>query len=75
MNNKSKKILAEISAGELLDKLSILEIKRVKTENLVKKKLIKEEYKALKEVQNITDEYVANVGELADQKQEEILEV
>ena len=34
-----------------------------------------EEYKALKEVQNITDEYVANVGELADQKQEEILEV
>lgn len=34
-----------------------------------------EEHKALKEVQNITDEYVANVGELADQKQEEILEV
>ena len=52
MNNKSKKILAEISAGELLDKLSILEIKRVKTENLVKKKLIKEEYKALKAVSN-----------------------
>ena len=50
MNNKSKKILAEISAGELLDKLTILEIKRYKTENSVKKKLIKEEYKALKEV-------------------------
>ena len=41
MNNKSKKILAEISAGELLDKLTILEIKRYKTENSVKKKLIK----------------------------------
>ena len=27
MQNKSKKILTEISAGELLDKISILEIK------------------------------------------------
>ena len=27
MTNKSKKILTEISAGELLDKISILEIK------------------------------------------------
>ena len=27
MANKSKKILTEISAGELLDKISILEIK------------------------------------------------
>ena len=27
MVNKSKKILSEISAGELLDKISILEIK------------------------------------------------
>ena len=27
MTNKSKKIMAEISAGELLDKISILEIK------------------------------------------------
>ena len=30
MSNKSKKILTEISAGELLDKISILEIKLVK---------------------------------------------
>ncbi len=50
MNNKSKKILAEISAGELLDKLTILEIKLYKIENLEKKKVIKEEIKALKEV-------------------------
>ena len=49
MNNKSKKILAEISAGELLDKLTILEIKLYKIENLEKKKVIKEEIKALKE--------------------------
>ena len=50
MANKSKKIMAEISAGELLDKLTILEIKLYKIENLEKKKVIKEEIKALKEV-------------------------
>ena len=50
MNNKSKKILAEISAGELLDKLTILEIKLYKIDNLEKKKVIREEIKALKEV-------------------------
>ena len=33
MNNKSKKILSEISAGELLDKISILEIKLDKIKN------------------------------------------
>ena len=30
MSNKSKKILTEISAGELLDKICILEIKLIK---------------------------------------------
>ena len=30
MNNKLDKILAEISAGELFDKITILEIKKVK---------------------------------------------
>ena len=50
MNNESKKILAEISAGELLDKLTILEIKLDKIENLEKKKVIKKEIKALNEV-------------------------
>ena len=50
MVNKSKKIMSEISAGELLDKLTILEIKLDKIENLEKKKVIKKEIKALKEV-------------------------
>jgi len=50
MVNKSKKILAEISAGELLDKFTILEIKLHKIENLEKKKVIKKEIKALNEV-------------------------
>ena len=40
MANKSKKILSEISAGELLDKLTILEIKLYKIDNLEKKKLL-----------------------------------
>jgi len=33
MNNKLDKILAEISAGELVDKITILEIKQVKISN------------------------------------------
>ena len=50
MVNKSKKILAEISAGELLDKFTILEIKLHKIENLEKKKVIKKEIMTLKKV-------------------------
>ena len=38
MNNKMDKILAEISAGELFDKITILEIKKEKISN--KEKLI-----------------------------------
>ena len=38
MNTKLDKILAEISAGELIDKITILEIKKVKIVN--KDKLI-----------------------------------
>ena len=47
MANKSKKILTEISAGELLDKITILEIKLVKIkdkENLLE---INKEYEFL----------------------------
>ena len=33
MNTKLDKILAEISAGELIDKITILEIKKVKISN------------------------------------------
>ena len=38
MSNKIDKILAEISAGELFDKITILEIKKAKISN--KEKLI-----------------------------------
>ena len=53
---KSKKILSEISAGELLDKISILEIKREKIKDKADHKEINKEYKSLKEVQNLSIE-------------------
>ena len=52
MNNKSKKILSEISAGELLDKISILEIKLEKVKGKTNQEEINKEYKILKGVQN-----------------------
>ncbi len=52
MNIKSKKILSEISTGELLDKISILEIKLEKVRDKIKLKEINKEYKILREVQN-----------------------
>ena len=42
------KILIEISVGELLDKISILEIKKEKIKSEEKLKFINEEYNALK---------------------------
>jgi hypothetical protein len=42
------KILVEVSVGELLDKISILEIKKDKIKDTDKLKFINEEYKILK---------------------------
>ena len=53
------KILVEVSVGELLDKISILEIKKEKIKNEKNLKFINDEYKILKDEldQNIkTDE-------------------
>ena len=52
MANKSKKILSEISAGELLDKISILEIKLDKIKSKNSQEKINKEYKLLKEAEN-----------------------
>ena len=49
---KFKKIQSEISAGELLDKISILEIKLDKIKNQASLEEINKEYKILKEAQN-----------------------
>ena len=43
------KILAEVSVGELLDKISILEIKKEKIKNSEKLKFINDEFNILKE--------------------------
>ena len=55
---KSKKILSEISAGELLDKISILEIKLEKVKGKTNQEEINKEYKILKEVQNSNIELI-----------------
>ena len=47
------KILVEVSVGELLDKISILEIKQEKIKDLEKLKFINEEHSILKDKLNI----------------------
>jgi hypothetical protein len=49
MDNKLGKILAEISVGELFDKVSILEIKKIKIQDINKIKDISKELKSLNE--------------------------
>jgi len=60
------KILVEVSVGELLDKISILEIKQEKIKDLGKLKFINEEHSILK------DQLINNVK--SDQKLNEIFE-
>ena len=52
MINKSKKILTEISAGELLDKISILEIKLDKIKDKESLIEINKDYASLSETKN-----------------------
>ena len=47
MNTKLDKILAEISAGELVDKITILEIKLIKIKDNSKLKEVEKELKSL----------------------------
>ena len=49
MSNKIDKILAEISAGELFDKITILEIKKIKISNKEKLNEIEKELLSLNE--------------------------
>ncbi len=57
MNTKLDKILAEISAGELIDKITILEIKKVKIADKTKLNEIDKELASLNETlkKNIPD--------------------
>ena len=64
MEDKSKKILSEVSAGELLDKISILEIKLEKISDKSNLEQLKKEYKILKENQNSTIKLEGKIEDL-----------
>ena len=70
MTNKSKKILAEISAGELLDKISILEIKLEKIKDKESLLEINKEYNSLKETQNSNIKLTKNLENLIKELKE-----
>ena len=67
---KSKKILSEISAGELFDKISILEIKLEKIKDKANQDEINKEYKILKEVQNSSLEVTEKLKTLVNEIKE-----
>ena len=58
------KVLTEISPGELLDKISILEIKLEKVKDTNGINEIKKEYKILKEIQDTSIKFTKEVSEL-----------
>ena len=71
MSNKIDKILAEISAGELFDKITILEIKKTKISNKEKLNDIEKELLSLNETvkkyipnQNSISKYINDLKEI-----------
>jgi len=70
MSNKSKKILTEISAGELLDKICILEIKIAKINDKESLLEINKEYNSLKETQNSNIKLTKNLENLIKELKE-----
>ena len=64
MTHKSKKILSEISPGELLDKISILEIKLEKVKDKNSLEEIKKEHKILKEIQTSSIDITGKIKDL-----------
>jgi len=70
MTNKSKKILTEISAGELFDKISILKIKLHNIKDEGKLVEINKEYKSLEETRKSNIKITENLQKLIDQLSE-----
>jgi len=70
MTNKSKKILTQISAGELLDKMTILEIKLNKIKDKEKLLEITKEYESLKETKKINIKLTKDLEALIEQLKE-----
>ena len=73
MINKSKKILSEISAGELLDKISIL---KIKLEKIKDKKTVEDmkKLKKMKEPVDYDDSLKENMRWFKDGKEPRVLE-
>ena len=67
MNNKLKRIQPEISSGELLDKISILEIKLKKIKDKENLKEINKEYAILKQSQNLNIKLTNELKDLFDE--------
>ena len=67
MLNKSKKILTEISAGELFDKISILEIKLNNIKDKEKLVDINKEYESLEDTRKSNIEITENLQKLINQ--------
>ena len=70
MINKSKKILTEISAGELLDKISILEIKLDKIKDKESLIEVSKEYESLKKTKNSNIQITTDIDNLSNQLKE-----
>ncbi len=67
MNNKLKRMQSEISSGELLDKISILEIKLKKIKDKENLKEINKEYAILKQSQNLNIKLTNELKDLFDE--------
>ena len=65
MNDKMDKILAEISAGELIDKITILEIKKIKISDKTKLSDVEKELKSLNQTYQ---EYIPKNINIEDNK-------
>jgi len=70
MTNKSKKILTEVSAGELLDKITILEIKLKNIKDKEKLAEVNKEYKSLEKTRKLNIDITKNLQKLIKQLSE-----
>ena len=65
MKNKLDKILTEVSAGELIDKITILEIKKIKISDKTKLSDVEKELKSLNQTYQ---EYIPKNINIEDNK-------
>ena len=65
MKNKLDKILAEISAGELIDKITILEIKKVRISDKIKLSDVEKELQSLNQT---VQKYIPKDNNIAENK-------